>query len=326
MAPATFAKLEQAALHIIRLVSDTPGLENTRLAVIGDLAVCKYLKQYERPMSIEFIVSKSSSPSRVRKEIVGHPMTPLVEKSQRVFYKHSSGFEIEVKFTPDWLCPYLPTSAQCVRNLKTLPYISIEDLIVFKADACSLRDSTAGKQREAHDAAALLELAAEHCRLQLDEDKLDRVEQALEDVVEFSAPQQDKTWWQKRLGMAIDKRRSVQEIFSEIAELPPSPTSPGASSVRSSIYSTMSRSSSSSTFGSGYTSSSSMASMPVQKESSEESPRARKMSVTGKGAKHRRKSSIVTGATGHHESLDVALQHLQLDRCASPGIALTNRI
>lgn len=39
----SFAQLEQAALHIIRLIADIPGLENTRLAIIGDLAVNKYL-------------------------------------------------------------------------------------------------------------------------------------------------------------------------------------------------------------------------------------------------------------------------------------------
>lgn len=39
----SFVQLEQAALRILRLVSDTPGLENTTLAVTGDLALLKYL-------------------------------------------------------------------------------------------------------------------------------------------------------------------------------------------------------------------------------------------------------------------------------------------
>ena len=43
-----FAQLEQAALHILRLISDTPGLENTRLAVVGDLALRKYLPECRR--------------------------------------------------------------------------------------------------------------------------------------------------------------------------------------------------------------------------------------------------------------------------------------
>lgn len=46
--PPTFAQLEQAALHILRLISDAAGLENTRLAVTGDLAVCKYLPRFDQ--------------------------------------------------------------------------------------------------------------------------------------------------------------------------------------------------------------------------------------------------------------------------------------
>lgn len=43
--PPRFAQLEQAALHVLRLIGDTPRLEETRLAVIGDLALCQYLPE-----------------------------------------------------------------------------------------------------------------------------------------------------------------------------------------------------------------------------------------------------------------------------------------
>jgi hypothetical protein len=50
MAPTpSFADLEQAALHVIRLIRDIPSLENTKLAVIGDLAVCRYLPRHACP-------------------------------------------------------------------------------------------------------------------------------------------------------------------------------------------------------------------------------------------------------------------------------------
>lgn len=48
----SFVQLEQAALHIIRLIADTPGLENTRLAITGDLAVTKYLSRQDRRISV----------------------------------------------------------------------------------------------------------------------------------------------------------------------------------------------------------------------------------------------------------------------------------
>lgn len=46
--PPSFAHLEQAALHILRLIRDTPGLENTKVVVTGDLALRKYLSDYDR--------------------------------------------------------------------------------------------------------------------------------------------------------------------------------------------------------------------------------------------------------------------------------------
>lgn len=63
MAPSTtttksFAQLEQAALHILRLIRDTPGLANTRLAVVGDLAVCKYLPQYDH-VAVSCVLAKT---------------------------------------------------------------------------------------------------------------------------------------------------------------------------------------------------------------------------------------------------------------------------
>ncbi|KAH6880711.1 hypothetical protein B0T10DRAFT_519053 [Thelonectria olida] len=319
--PPSFAHLEQAASHIVHLIRNTRGLEHTRLAVIGDLAVRKYLPKYEQAKSIDFIVSKSSSPGRVKKEILGHPMSPLVERSGAVFYHHTKGWEIEVKFVPDWLCPYFPTSAQQLKDDDNLPYLSLEDLIVFNLDACGLHECEASKQREARVAAALLELASEHSPLKLDEDKMDRVEQALADVVEFSMPEHDKSWWQRHLGQHPDKQRSPQEILSELSDSFSTPTSPAASTP--STQSSMSRSSSYMSSSSVYSSSSSISSISSSDKKPEEHKRPRKMSVTGR---HKRHPSIGDTTMKSASALQVAMKRLELDRPASPGIALTNRI
>ncbi|KAF4471616.1 hypothetical protein FALBO_1473 [Fusarium albosuccineum] len=325
MAPLlSFAQLEQAALYIIRLVADIPGLENTRLAIIGDLAVAKYLPDHVRAASIDLVISKSSSPGRVRKEIVGHPITPLIEKSGAVFYKHTKGWEIEVKIIPDWLCPYLPDSAMRVKDVKgeaSLPYTSLEDMIIFKMDACGLHENDSSKRRDACDAAALLERASEHGALKLDEDKTERAEEALADMVEFSGPEHDKNWWQRCLGMVSDKPRTPQEILSDLADQrqqqPTSPVSPTSS--RSSVYSSISRASSYASTSSAHSTSSSISSIvPDDKPNpAEKNGRTRKMSITKK-PKHKRHTSIGT--------LNVHMGRLDLDRPASPGVALTNRI
>ena len=61
----SFAQLEQAALHIIRLIADIPGLENTRLAIIGDLAVNKYLSRRDRVTVCPPNCPKLSTPSNL---------------------------------------------------------------------------------------------------------------------------------------------------------------------------------------------------------------------------------------------------------------------
>ncbi|KAF4966315.1 hypothetical protein FSARC_5987 [Fusarium sarcochroum] len=326
MAPRlSFAQLEQAALHIIRLIADIPGLENTRLAIIGDLAVTKYLPRQDRVASIDLVISKSSSPGRVKKEIVGHPITPLVEKSGVVLYRHTTGWEIEVKLIPDWLSPYLPGSAKRVRDVTgeaTLPFSSLEDLIIFKMDGCGLHENDMSKRRDACDAAALLELASEHGALKLDEDKTERAEEALADMVEFSDVH-DKGWWQRCLGMINNKPRTPQEILSDIAERPQTASS------RSSVYSSISRASSYTSTAS-HSSASSISSTSTVDDKSPKSPmaekngRPRKMSVTKKPSRHKRHTSI--GASTSVSALDAHMHRLELDRPASPGISLTNRI
>lgn len=59
--PPSFAQLEKAALAIVSLISDTPGLGSTRLAVTGDLAVCKYLSRFDQ-ITVSPIHSHVSSP------------------------------------------------------------------------------------------------------------------------------------------------------------------------------------------------------------------------------------------------------------------------
>lgn len=59
VSPPSFAALEQAASHIVHLIRNTRGLENTKLAVIGDLAVHKYLPNY-----VEAKVSTRCHPSK----------------------------------------------------------------------------------------------------------------------------------------------------------------------------------------------------------------------------------------------------------------------
>jgi hypothetical protein len=319
--------------------------------VIGDLAIAKYLPTYnsleagyrspdrclspelcrspERGTgladrgpaikSIDFVVSKSSSPARVRKDIVDHPMSPLVDKAGDAYYRHTSGWEIEVKFIPDWVCPYLPSAARPVRqDVTTLPYISLDDLIVFKVDACGLRDSPTSKRREACEAAMLLELASEHTPLILESKKLDRIQQDLSDVVEYCSPEHNKAWWQMSLGLHTDHHRSSQEILSELSDHLFSPPATPTSSV----HSVMSRASSYASSSSSVSGASATSCLSPEKHG-----RPRKMSVTSNaGLRHKR--GISNTGPSSKLMLELPIHNLQLgaERPQSPGVALTDRI
>lgn len=169
-------------------------------------------------------------------------MSPVVESSQLLYYQTSSpptsppatsskprpaspasGFEVRI--TPEMLCPFLPSAAKPASEIQPtpeqLPYISLEDLIVFKMDACGLRDSTQSKQAEVRHAAALLELATEHSALSLNDDQARMVEESLADVLRHAAPdKQSKAWWQSRLNGTCDPdaRKPVKEVLTDLLE------------------------------------------------------------------------------------------------------------
>lgn len=154
----------------------------------------------------------------MKKTLLAQGKGAIVEKAQTIFYRHPTGWAVEIEITPEWLCPYFPSSTELVADIKSLPYISLADLFVFTADACGLHESDAGRLRKAHDARALLELASEHFPLKLEEDRLQKIEEALDTLVEYSPVENDRRWWERRLGKQSDKRRSTQDILSELTE------------------------------------------------------------------------------------------------------------
>ncbi|KAK5626867.1 hypothetical protein RRF57_002582 [Xylaria bambusicola] len=274
----------------------------------------------------EFVINKAS-PGSVKKALLSraYGKKTIIEKGQGVFYRHPTGWAVEVKITPEWLCPYLPGSAQPLGDIKELPYISLPDLVVFKADACGLHESDASKQREARDACALLELASEHSALKLEEEKLQKVEEALDTLEEYSPPCYDRRWWERRLGKQGDKRRSAQDILSELGEGLRLEEENRRAMRRSSIFSL------NNTRGSD-TSISSASSISSQNTTPLSSPplkmRPRKMSVSGTYPRPRRHTQVATDQPPlspldhypdihrlHAESIDIRGR-------SSPGISL----
>ncbi|KAF3766174.1 hypothetical protein M406DRAFT_232419, partial [Cryphonectria parasitica EP155] len=224
----TFGDLEKATCCLLQIIKDTPELDkNTKVAIAGDMAVQKYLpnsrQQFGAGQSIDLITNSGTSASLLRKKLLHHPMSPLTESSDRLLYYQTRSAGIEVRITPEMLCPFLPGAAKLVHEITPspdqLPYISLNDLIVFKMDACGLRDSAQGKQQEARDAALLLEVATEHCALDLNQDQARVVDECLADILRHSAPdRQNKAWWQARLMGKCDPdaRKEAKEVLSDM--------------------------------------------------------------------------------------------------------------
>ncbi|KAJ3579545.1 hypothetical protein NPX13_g1020 [Xylaria arbuscula] len=292
MAGPSIADLEAAALSVIHLLQDAAELSNVQIALVGDLAVRKYLAEPRPCESIEFII-KRASPGSVKKTLLSLAKQKkiIVEEGQALFYRHPKGWTVEVKFTPEWLCPYLPSSVQMIKTIEKLPYISLPDLIVFTVDGCGLHESDESKQREARDACALMELASEHSALILEENKLQKIEEALDTLEEYSPFGFGRRWWELRLGKQGDKLRTAQDILSELGEGLRLEDEKRRATRRSSIFSL------NNTRGSD-TSISSTSSISSQSTTPLSSPppkmRPRKMSVSGTYPRPRRHTQVAS--------------------------------
>ncbi|KAI1778306.1 hypothetical protein F4818DRAFT_295769 [Hypoxylon cercidicola] len=198
---ARFHELERAACDVINNVRQINELRNAKLSVIGGLAVWHYLPKYRPTDNINFITNLSTSPSSLKKRLLEKQDSPFFQRSQALFYKSPKGQEIRVDISPQWLGPYLPESATKVEDLSQdeIPYISLTDLIVFKLDSSGLRSNPLKKDRDARDAAALVDYASNHGTIELNEKQEQVVEEALCDVGKCGT--KEKSWWEEQMGL-----------------------------------------------------------------------------------------------------------------------------
>ncbi|KAI0838614.1 hypothetical protein F5Y06DRAFT_286980 [Hypoxylon sp. FL0890] len=196
-----FQDLERAACDVIQHVKQIQDLRHTRLSVIGGLALWHYLPEYRTTDNVNFITNISTSPSSLKKRLLEQPNSPFFQRSQALFYKGQDGKEIRIDISPEWLSPYLPESAMKVQDISQdeIPYISLIDLIVFKLDSSGLRSNPAKKERDARDAAALVDLAANKAPIRLSKKQEQVVEEALCDVATCGT--KEKGWWEKHMSL-----------------------------------------------------------------------------------------------------------------------------
>jgi hypothetical protein len=101
----------------------------------------------------------------------------------------------------------MPSAAMKLRDISAgmVPYISVEELIVFKMGSCGMRPTKEKSMVDADDARMLVELATRNGPLGISSDLRKMVEPRIEDVVNNGS--ESVEWWRAKLGLpALQKK------------------------------------------------------------------------------------------------------------------------
>ncbi|KAI1332867.1 hypothetical protein F5Y16DRAFT_418805 [Xylariaceae sp. FL0255] len=207
----TLAELERAAQDVIMIMKNVPELASQKVAVIGGLALWKYMPKGRSTEDVDFMISVDG-PKSVKPKLLAMKNSRFVERAQYFYYKAA----------------YFPPTAVAIKSIEpgTVPYISVDDLIVFKIFSCGLRSEVTKSKRDALDAYRLLDQrTATEGPMHLAKHQVDVVLPGLADVVKHTT--QDDKWWKMRLGLGAG---SSSPSSSKHGTTPSGPSSRGSGS------------------------------------------------------------------------------------------------
>ncbi|KAI8949883.1 hypothetical protein F4801DRAFT_579985 [Xylaria longipes] len=201
--PPSLLDLERAAMDVIKIMKAVPDLAKQKVAVIGGLALWNFMPRGRSTEDVDFIITLDG-PKSVKPKLLALKNSPFVERAQFFFYKSPSGALVQIDFVGQFQAAYFPPTAVTVRDISpgTIPYISVDDLIVFKIFSCGLRSEVSKSRRDALDAFRLLEQKTRASGpLRLSKHQIDAVVPGLNDVVRLT--NNDDAWWKNRLGLSM---------------------------------------------------------------------------------------------------------------------------
>ncbi|KAI1421101.1 hypothetical protein F5Y12DRAFT_787725 [Xylaria sp. FL1777] len=152
-------ELEDAVCNVIQIIKQIPELVDTRLTVVGGLALWHYLPTHRPANSIDFVTNLPTL-DFLRQKLLEHPNSPFTQNKQVLLYHSPAGRDIRIKMSSQWLYPHLPDPEHVVYGIPygQVPYISLEDLVAFKINSSYSKASTPVQRRQdADDAAALVD-------------------------------------------------------------------------------------------------------------------------------------------------------------------------
>ncbi|RMZ73736.1 hypothetical protein GMOD_00009504 [Pyrenophora seminiperda CCB06] len=195
-----FSELERASLVVLDIFKTIPELQTAKVAIIGGMALWKYLPDYRTTQDVDFCITATGAPSSVKTKLLALPNTPFKQLADLFVYDDGKQL-IQIDIVNTMQLPYLPSAAAAVNTIPTgfIPYVSEIDLIVYKIFACGLRPTAAKKQRDANDAYFLLE--QQQGSLRLSSQQKECIAPALQDVITNGSNKTDQAWWKAKLGL-----------------------------------------------------------------------------------------------------------------------------
>nr|POF00351.1 hypothetical protein CFP56_77325 [Quercus suber] len=180
--------LERAAADVLQILKGISELQDASIAVIGGLALRKYLPNGRRT---EVFVFHSGWPCELKSDSSSQEELPSPYQAAASAYISQS--------------LYLPVNAVKLKDLpeNTVPYISAFDLILFKIHSCGLRAQLGKRIMDAQDAESLISSAAVTLPLTLTQWQKDQMEPCIADLVSYGS--KNATWWRQHLGMPARK-------------------------------------------------------------------------------------------------------------------------
>ncbi|KAG5926250.1 hypothetical protein E4U42_003490 [Claviceps africana] len=200
--PPKREELHKAAADVIAILKTIPEFQDSKIAVIGGLAVWNYLQSGRTTKDVDFIVNIDSTPHGVKSKLLALENSPFVQLAQVFMYQAPNGRKIQIGITHESSAPYFPEAAMKIKNVPNgkVPYISPTDLIVFKMFCCGRRLLMDKKRVDAMDAMDLVLYQNQVSKIELSPETRKIIEPCIDNVVKYG--EKSKDWWRTQLGFS----------------------------------------------------------------------------------------------------------------------------
>ncbi|KAJ9158524.1 hypothetical protein NKR19_g3245 [Coniochaeta hoffmannii] len=95
-------RLERAAADVIVILKGIAEYSEASIAVIGGLALWKYIQGGRGTQDVDFIISIDSAPHSVKNKLLALPNSPFIQQAQYFLYEDREGNYVQIDITPAW--------------------------------------------------------------------------------------------------------------------------------------------------------------------------------------------------------------------------------